>query len=44
MQEPAPIKKYAAEATGTFCLVFAGTIVIDDVLLFREAPARYSAH
>jgi aquaporin Z len=33
MPESAPIKKYAAEAIGTFCLVFAGTgaIVINDV-------------
>jgi aquaporin Z len=33
MQEPAPIKKYAAEAIGTFCLVFAGTgaIVINEI-------------
>jgi aquaporin Z len=33
MPEPAPIKKYAAEALATFCLVFAGTgaIVINDV-------------
>lgn len=33
MSEPASVKKYAAEAIGTFCLVFAGTgaIVINDV-------------
>src|SRR5262245_18720354 len=33
MPEPGPIKKYAAEAIGTFCLVFAGTgaIVVNDV-------------
>jgi MIP family channel proteins len=33
MPEATPIKKYAAEALGTFCLVFAGTgaIVINDV-------------
>jgi aquaporin Z len=33
MPESAPIRKYAAEAIGTFCLVFAGTgaIVINDV-------------
>jgi len=33
MSEQTPVKKYAAEAIGTFCLVFAGTgaIVINDV-------------
>lgn len=33
MPEPNSIKKYAAEALGTFCLVFAGTgaIIINDV-------------
>src|SRR4249919_3403908 len=33
MNEPSALKKYAAEALGTFCLVFAGTgaIVINDV-------------
>ena len=33
MPEPTPLKKYAAESLGTFCLVFAGTgaIVINDV-------------
>jgi aquaporin NIP len=33
MNEPTALKKYAAEAFGTFCLVFAGTgaIVINDV-------------
>lgn len=33
MNEPIALKKYAAEAIGTFCLVFAGTgaIVINDV-------------
>ncbi len=33
MSEPSALKKYAAEALGTFCLVFAGTgaIVINDL-------------
>ena len=33
MTEPPALKRYAAEALGTFCLVFAGTgaIVINDV-------------
>jgi aquaporin Z len=42
--EPPPFKKYAAEAIGTFCLVFAGTgaIIVNDVSGGAVSPVGIS--